>query len=61
MQKQSLDYLALVDLAIKWLAEAKNHDLDGSADCGTGSDVPYAIASKCREHAAELEKIIFKN
>jgi hypothetical protein len=50
---------ALLKLAIRWLAEAEIHDANGNADCGTGSDVPYAMASKCREHAEELERIVY--
>ena len=49
----------LIDLAIRWYAEAEIHDADGAADCGTGSDVPYAMASKCREHAREIEEIAY--
>ncbi len=51
--------LALLELAIRWQAEAEIHDANGNADCGTGSDVPYAMASKCREHAEELERIAY--
>jgi hypothetical protein len=50
---------ALLELATRWLAEAEIHDANGNADCGTGSDVPYAMASKCREHAEELERIVY--
>ena len=49
---------ALEDLALKWLERADEHDKDASEDCGTGSDVPYASAQKCREHARELEQAL---
>jgi len=50
---------ALLELAIRWDTESKIHEAAGGADCGTGSDVPYALADKCREHARELEKIAY--
>jgi hypothetical protein len=49
----------LLDLAIQWNAQAEIHDAAGNADCGTGSDVPYAMASILREHAAEIEKLAY--
>jgi hypothetical protein len=50
---------ALLDLAIRWQTEAELHDAEGNKDCGTGSDVPYALASICREHAKELESLAY--
>ena len=52
---------ALLDLAIEWEAQAKTHDADGDADCGTGSDVPYALASMLRDHAKVIEAIAYAN
>lgn len=50
----------LIDLSIKWNREAEGYDANGNADCGTGSDVPYALAEKCYEHARELEQIAYE-
>jgi len=50
----------LLNLAIKWIAEAEINETAAEADCGTGSDVPYALASTLREHAAEIEKLAYK-
>ncbi|MGL4668186.1 MAG: hypothetical protein ACRCWR_09675 [Saezia sp.] len=47
----------LLDLAIKWEAQADIYDKKGDADCGTGSDVPYAMANILREHARAIEAI----
>ena len=49
----------LLDLAIRWNAQAEIHDAAGNADCGTGSDVPYAMASILREHAQEIERLAY--
>ena len=49
----------LLDLAIRWNAQAEVHDAAGNADYGTGSDVPYAMASMLREHAQEIEKLAY--
>jgi len=49
----------LLDLAIRWSAQAEIHDAAGNADCGTGSDVPYAMSSILREHSAEIEKLAY--
>jgi hypothetical protein len=48
-----------LDLAIRWNTQAEIYDEEGNADCGTGSDVPYAMASMLREHAAEIEKLAY--
>jgi hypothetical protein len=49
----------LLDLAIRWEAQAEIHDAEGDADYGTGSDVPYAMASILREHAQEIERLAY--
>jgi len=49
----------LLELAVRWDTEAKIHEAAGDKDCGTGSDVPYALAGKCSEHARALEKIAY--
>jgi hypothetical protein len=49
----------LLDLAIRWLTQAEIHEAEGEKDCGTGSDVPYAMASMLREHAAEIERLAY--
>lgn len=49
----------LLELAIKWNSEASQADAAGNADCGTGSDVPYAAAAMLREHAGEIETLAF--
>ena len=48
---------AILDLALEWILEADTHDSDADSDCGTGSDVPYALASMLREHAKRIEKL----
>lgn len=50
---------ALLELAVRWDTEAKIHEAAGGKDCGTGSDVSYALAGKCSEIARELEKIAY--
>ena len=49
----------LLDLSIHWIAQAGIHEAEGEKDCGTGSDVPYAMASMLREHAAEIERLVY--
>lgn len=51
----------LLDLAIEWEAQAEIHESEGDADCGTGSDVPYAMASMLRDHARAIEAIAYAN
>lgn len=46
-----------MNVAMRWLHESDQYDKDGNADCGTGSDVHYAMARLCREHAKILEQI----
>jgi len=46
------------DLCMK-AKEASEADAAGNADCGTGSDVPYAAAAMLREHAGEIETLAF--
>jgi len=48
---------SILDLALEWILDADAHDSDADGDCGTGSDVPYALASMLREHAARIEKL----
>ena len=49
----------LLNLAIRWNTQAEIHSAAGDADCGTGSDVPYAMAAMLQEHAAEIEKLAY--
>lgn len=49
----------LLDLAIRWIAQAEIHAAEGDKDCGTGSDVPYAMANMLQDHAAEIEKLAY--
>ena len=48
----------LMNIAVRWLQESDRHDEEGNADCGTGADVPYALAHLCREHAKAIEQVI---
>ena len=49
----------LLDLSIRWLTQAEIHESEGGKDCGTGSDVPCAMVSMLRDHAAEIEKLAY--
>ena len=48
---------AILDLAMDWILKAENYESVAERDCGTGSDVPYALASMLREHASKIEKL----
>lgn len=48
---------AVLDLAMDWILKAESYESVAERDCGTGSDVPYALASMLREHAAKIEKL----
>lgn len=48
---------AILNLALEWILEADVYDSEAERDCGTGSDVPYALASMLREHAKRIEKL----
>jgi hypothetical protein len=45
-------------LIADWKVEAEASEADGDADCGTGSDAPYAKARAYRDHIWDLEQII---
>ena len=48
---------AILDLAMDWILKAESYESVAERDCGTGSDVPYALASMLREHAAKIHKL----
>ena len=48
---------AILDLAMDWILKAESYEFVAERDCGTGSDVPYALASMLREHASRIEKL----
>ena len=48
---------AILDLAMDWILKAENYESVAERDCGTGSDVPHALASMLREHAKRIEKL----
>ena len=48
---------AILDLALEWILEAETYESVAERDCGTGSDVPYALASMLREHASRIYKL----
>lgn len=50
---------ALLELAVQWTSQAEIYEAEGNSDCGTGSDVPYALASILRDHATEVERLAY--
>jgi hypothetical protein len=45
-------------LVADWKIVAAASEADGDADCGTGSDAPYAKARAYRDAICDLEQII---
>lgn len=63
MSNEKLERMAsdFLDLCIKWETQAENYEAEGDANCGTGSDVPYAISGVLRDNIEEVTNIISQN